>query len=126
MSFFKPPLAVWLTAIIGMLTILSFFMPHPLIAEPAETLQAWAIIIVASGYVLGAANVLKIHGEDVAKQRANWPYKLVLLGSMLAMMVVGFFMSGGTHFLDAGTKFTWAYDYLYVPMQATMFALLAF
>jgi len=126
MSFFKQHLPVWLTAIIGVLTILSFFMPHPLIADPAETLQNWAIVIVASGYVLGAANVLKVNGEDVAKQRTNWPYKIVLLVSMLGMMIVGFFLSGGTHFLDAGTKFSWAYDYLYVPMQATMFALLAF
>jgi hypothetical protein len=126
MSFFKQHLPVWLTAIIGVLTILSFFMPHPLIADPAETLQNWAIVIVASGYVLGAANVLKVNGEDVAKQRTNWPYKIVLLASMLGMMIVGFFLSGGTHFLDAGTKFSWAYDNLYVPMQATMFALLAF
>ena len=126
MSFFKQHLPVWLTAIIGVLTILSFFMPHPLIADPAETLQNWAIVIVASGYVLGAANVLKVNGEDVVRQRTNWPYKIVLLASMIGMMIVGFFLSGGTHFLDAGTKFSWAYDNLYVPMQATMFALLAF
>jgi hypothetical protein len=126
MSFFRRNLPIYLTATIGILTILSFFMPHPYIAGPAETLQNWAIIIVASGYVLGAANVLKVNGEDVAKQKADWPYKTVLLVSMLAMMVVGFFMSGGTRFLDAGTKFTWAYDNLYVPMQSTMFALLAF
>lgn len=126
MSFFRSKLPVYLTAIIGILTILSFFMPHPLIASPAETLQNWAIIIVSSGYVLGAANVLRINGQDVARRRTDWPYKMVLLVSMLGMMLVGFFMSGGTRFLDAGTKFTWAYDYLYVPMQSTMFALLAF
>ena len=126
MSFFKRHLPVYLTAAIGILTILSFFMPHPAIANPAELLQNWAIIIVASGYVLGAANVLMVNGQDVVKQRTDWIYKLVLLVSMIAMMIVGFFLSGGTHFLDAGTKFSWAYDNLYVPMQATMFALLAF
>jgi hypothetical protein len=126
MSFFKRHLPINLTATIGILTILSIFMPHPWIAEPAETLQNWAIIIVASGYVLGAANVLKINGVDVVKKRSDWPYKLVLLASMIAMMVVGFFLSGGKHFLDEGTMFTWAYNNLYVPMQATMFSLLAF
>ena len=126
MGFFKRILPIYLTATIGILTILSFFMPHPWVAEPAETLQNWAIIIVASGYVLGAANVLKINGTDVIKLRKDWPYKVVLLASMLGMMVVGFFLSRGTHFLDEGTMFTWAYNNLYVPMQATMFALLAF
>jgi hypothetical protein len=126
MAFFKRLLPIYLTATIGILTILSFFMPHPWIAEPAETLQNWAIIIVASGYVLGAANVLKINGTDVIRRRKDWVYKVVLLVSMAAMMVVGFFLSRGVHFLDEGTMFTWAYNNLYVPMQATMFALLAF
>ncbi|MEP7028092.1 MAG: hypothetical protein ABI960_05810 [Candidatus Eisenbacteria bacterium] len=126
MDLFKRHLPVFLTAAIGILTILSFFIPHPLVANPAQLLLDWAIVTVASGYVLGAANVLKVNGEDALRQRVDWPYKIVLLLAMIAMMIVGFFLSGGTHFLDAGTKFTWAYDNLYVPMQSTMFALLAF
>ena len=119
-------LPVVLTAIVGILVILSFFIPHPIIAEPAQILQDWAIVIVASGYVLGAANVYKINGEAAIKQQKDWIYKYVLLGSMTGMMVIGFFFSGGTQFLNDGQPFKWAYDYLYVPMQATMFSLLAF
>jgi hypothetical protein len=126
MAFFKRHLPLFLTAVIGILTILSFFVPHPIVALPAQVLQDWAIIIVASGYVLGAANVLKINGEDVVRRKSDWPYKVVLLVSMIGMMIVGFFLSGGTRFLDEGTMFSWAYNNLYVPMQATMFALLAF
>jgi hypothetical protein len=126
MSFFKRHLPVWLTAIIGILTILSFFMPHPVIADPAQILLDWAVVIVASGYLLGAVNVFTVNGFEVAKRQADWPYKLVLLISMAGMMIVGFFMSGGVRFLDPGTKFSWAYNNLYVPMQATMFSLLAF
>lgn len=126
MNLLKRSIPVYLTAIVGILTILSFFVPHPVIALPAQTLQDWAIVIVASGYVLGAANVLTVNGVGLAKRQADWPYKLVLLVSMIVMMIVGFFLSGGTHFLDPATKFSWAYNNLYVPMQATMFALLAF
>ena len=126
MNLLKRTVPVYLTAVVGILTILSFFMPHPFIADKAQNLQDWAIVIVASGYVLGAANVLTVNGASLAKRQADWPYKLVLLVAMVAMMVVGFFLSGGTHFLDPGTKFSWAYNNLYVPMQATMFALLAF
>src|SRR5690242_2322270 len=118
MNLLKRTIPVYLTAIVGILTILSFFVPHPFIADKAQNLQDWAIVIVASGYVLGAANVLTVNGASLAKRQADWPYKLVLLVAMVAMMVVGFFLSGGTHFLDAGTGFAWAYDNLYVPMQA--------
>jgi len=126
MNLLKRTIPVFLTALVGIITILSFFIPHPAIALPAQVLQDWAIVIVASGYVLGGANVLTVNGASLAKRQTDWPYKLVLLVSMLAMMVIGFFLSGGTHFLDPGTGFSWAYNNLYVPMQATMFALLAF
>ncbi len=115
-----------LTATVGILTILSFFVPHGVIANPAQILQDWAIILVASGYVLGAANVFKVNGEEALKRQKDWPYKWVLLVSMTVMMAIGFFFSGGARFLDPDTKFSWMYNYLYVPMQATMFSLLAF
>ena len=126
MSFLKRHLPVWMTAVIGILTILSFFMPHPLIADPAQVLLDWAVVLVASGYVLGAANVFTVNGAQVARRQTDWPYKIVLLASMLGMMIVGFFFSGGTRFLDPGTMFSWAYNNLYSPMQSTMFSLLAF
>jgi hypothetical protein len=117
---------VVLTTIVGMLLILSFFIPHPIISDPAQVLQDWAIIIVASGYVLGTANVYKVNGESAIKRQKDWIYKWILLFSMTAMMAIGFFFSGGTHFLDEGSPFKWLYDYMYSPMQSTMFSLLAF
>jgi hypothetical protein len=117
---------VVLTAIVGILLILSFFVPHPLIADPAQILQDWAIVIVASGYVLGTANVYRVNGEAAIKRQKDWIYKWVLLGSMTLVMVIGFFFSNGTRFLDAGSPFKWMYDWMYSPMQSTMFSLLAF
>ena len=117
---------VVLTAIVGILLILSFFVPLGIIASPAQILQDWAIVIVASGYVLGTANVYRVNGEGAIKRQKDWAYKWVLLLSMTAMMIVGFFLSGNTRFLDEGSPFKWAYDYLYSPMQSTMFSLLAF
>lgn len=117
---------VVLTSIVGILLILSFFIPHPIISDPAQVLQDWAIVIVASGYVLGTANVYKINGEGAIKQHKDWIYKWVLIVSMTAMMIIGFFFSGGTRFLDEGSPFKWLYDYMYSPMQSTMFSLLAF
>ena len=42
------------------------------------------------------------------------------------MIIVGFFFSGGRRFLDPGTPFSQLYDYVYSPLVAMMFALLAF
>ena len=120
----KRQLPLFLTAGFGILTILSFFMPHQWIADPAQFLQDTAIVVVASGYVLGAANVFRVTGQGAVQRHKDWVYKWVLLASMTVMMVIGF--AEGTHYLDPGTKFSLMYNFLYVPMQATMFALLAF
>jgi hypothetical protein len=120
----KRQIPLILTGAIGILTILSFFVPHQFVADPAQALQDWAIVIVASGYVLGAANVFRVNGQGALKRQRDWIYKWVLMLSMLVMMVIGF--AEGTHYLDPGTRFSWMYNFLYVPMQATMFSLLAF
>jgi len=91
-NLLKRTIPVYLTALIGIVTILSFFVPHPIIADPAHYLQDWAIVVVASGYLLGGVNVLTVNGAGLLKRQADWPYKIVLLVSMAAMIVIGFFL----------------------------------
>src|SRR5437867_3553240 len=104
--------------------ILSFFVPHQAVSVPADFLQASAIIVVAFGYVLGGANVLRINVDAISKQQPGWPYKLVLVVSLLATIVIG--LAEGRDWLNPGMRSKWIYDQIYAPMGATMFALLAF
>jgi len=120
----KRELPLMLTAVIGLFMILSFFVPHQWVSVPADFLQQCAIIVVAFGYVLGGANVLRINLDSVSKQQTGWPYKVVLVISLLATLVIGAIEGEG--FLNPGMKSKWIYENLYSPMSATMFALLAF
>ena len=120
----KRELPLLITAGVGLFMILSFFVPHQLVSVPADFLQQCAIIVVAFGYVLGGANVLKLNADDVYKRNPGWPYKLVLVVALIVTVVIGF--SEGPGFLNPGMKSKWIYDMLYSPMQSTMFALLAF
>jgi hypothetical protein len=120
----KRELPLLLTAIIGFLMILSFFIPHQLVSVPADFLQACAVIVVAFGYVLGGANALRVNLETIYRRRPEWPYKIVLVASLLGMVAVGAIEGRG--FQAEGTRFTWAYNNIYSPMSATMFALLSF
>jgi len=124
----KRELPLALTAIIGLFMILSFFVPHQVVSVPADFLQACAIIVVAFGYVLGGANVLRVNFDAIYKRQPGWPYKLLLIVALIATMVIGAVdgvqQNGG--FLNQGTRSKWIYDQLYSPMSATMFSLLAF
>lgn len=120
----KRELPLLITALIGTFMILSFFVPHQAVSVPADFLQASAVIVVAFGYVLGGANVLRVNFDGVYKRQHDWPYKIVLVAGLLTMVIVG--AMEGKGFQAQGTRFTWLYNQLYSPMSATMFALLSF
>lgn len=120
----KREVPLFITAVIGLFMILSFFVPHQAVSVPADFLQASAVILVAFGYVLGGANALRVNFDAIYKRSAGWGYKVVLVVALLATVVVG--AMEGPGFLQPGMRSKWIYDWIYSPMQATMFALLAF
>jgi hypothetical protein len=65
-----------------------------------------------------------VNFELISKRASNWQYKIVLVLGLLTMVIVG--AMEGQGFQNPDTRFTWLYDTLYSPMQATMFSLLAF
>ena len=120
----KREVPLFITAAIGLFMILSFFVPHQAVSVPADFLQACAIIVVAFGYVLGGANVLRLNFDGIYKRQSGWPYKIVLVVGLIATVTIGAIEGEG--FLNPGTRSKWIYDNIYSPMTATMFALLAF
>jgi hypothetical protein len=120
----KRELPLLLTAIIGLFMILSFFVPNHLVSVPADFLQQCAVIMVAFGYVLGGANALQANLESIARRQQDWPYKIVLVVSLVATVAIG--IAEGRQWQDPGRISMFLYNQVYSPMQGTMFALLAF
>ncbi|MFB3909145.1 MAG: hypothetical protein ACE15D_12160 [Candidatus Eisenbacteria bacterium] len=105
----------------GWFMILQFFSPLPFVQTISARLQEWIIVIAAAAVVLGVANVGRIHLRKLQRKEGGWPYSIPLLAGVVAMAAIG--LIGG---IDPGTPFDWLYLNAYVPMQGTMFALLAF
>ena len=120
----KREVPLFITAAAGLLIILSFFVPHQIVSVPADFLQQTALILRAFGFVLGGVNVLLVNFDAIYKRQPGWIYKVVLVVSLLATVVIG--AVEGRGFLNPGTRSKWIYDNLYANMSATMFALLAF
>ncbi len=120
----KRELPLLITAVIGLFMILSFFVPHHAVSVPADFLQQCAVIVVAFGYVLGGANALRVNLLSIAKRQPDWAYKLVLVVSLVATVVIG--VIEGRRWQETDSVSMFLYNQLYSPMQATMFSLLAF
>src|SRR6267143_6717640 len=112
----KREIPLLISMISGIFVLIGFFIPHPAIRNTYDDLQQWVIIVVALTYVLGMANLLRINVEQIQRRSKDWPYKVALITGTLATMIVGFFFSGGTRYLNDSTALSWNYNTFYPAM----------
>ena len=115
--------------------ILSAFFPYT--SEWGKVAGQFFNILAAFAFVLGGGNLLKIHLKKVSDQSKGWGYSGVILVCFIATLVVGLGklgvypnhdypnirFSGET---QSSGAFWWAYEYVFKPLTATMFSMLAF
>ena len=110
-----------ITFLVGVFMAVQFFVPHEIGQGGYEMLLKWARLVGAFALVLGIASLWRTHGDKIRRRRKDWPYSVVALASFLLMCVLGIRYGHGEH-----TGFDWVFRHIQVPLDATMFALLAF
>jgi hypothetical protein len=113
-----------ITGIVGIVFVIQYFIPHWPFSRMNAWFSDWFSIVGACAIWLGALNLLKISVLRIAGLKEDWGYSLVIIAMFLVITIPGF--AAGGSFRDDGTFFTWLYDYVYTPLSATMFAILAF
>jgi hypothetical protein len=120
----RSTLPLLLTFIVGVFMVGEYFIPHWRYHMWTQVLLEWGLILAAAAFLLGLANLVQVNLPKVINRERDWGYKVVMLGSLLATLVVGFI--GGQERLEAGMAYKWVFDFVFIPLNATMFALLAF
>lgn len=113
-----------ITGIVGIVFVLQYFIPHFPFNRMNAWFSDWFSIVAAFAIWLGALNLMKISFQKVFRRKSDWGYAVVIIMSFLLMVVVGF--AEGKGFRDQGTAFDWLFQFVYTPLSATMFAILAF
>ena len=130
--FIKRQLAIILMILIGFVTLAGHFINNDSLREFVDKdATQWYMIIAGFAAFLGCLNLLQLHLRKVAYKKDNWQYSILTLLGFFIMIVFGFFINGseaelGPHLKSTGSYFYWIYDYIYLPLASTMFALLAF
>ncbi len=107
--------------IFGIFMLVQFFVPHPAFTRGYQSILDWMQIVYVFALLVGALSFLLLHLEKISKKQKDWAYDLVAIIGLLVMVVLGFARG-----VQKGSPFLWIFDNLQVPMQSTMFALLAF
>lgn len=127
----KKTVPLVITFVVGIVMIVSAFVPHPPFDRLGDDFSIFFDILAAFAFVLGGGNLLKIHLNKVSKRSSGWGYSAVTVSAFAVMLIAGLFKIGGPpgvmHALEAdGTWLKSLYEYAFKPLSATMFALLAF
>jgi hypothetical protein len=120
--FWKRSLPVAITFVMGVTFALQYYVPHPASEALLSEVSIWNQIIAGFAILLGIVSLLHTHYLKVKRYEAGWGYSAIMFLSMFVMLAAGIWSEGKT----AGTPFGWLYDNVLVPLQGTMFSLLAF
>lgn len=127
----KRTIPLLITAIVGVLLIVAYYVPHSPFDVIEQRIPDFFNIIAAFAFVLGGGNLLRVHLNKISRRDHEWLYSVVTVAGFLVMLLAGLFKIGRdgdwTRPLeDSRLWFDWMYQAIFTPCQATMFSLLAF
>ena len=130
--FIKRQLAVIVMMTMGFLALSGYFINWQTLRDFTDK-DATNFYMIIAGFAafLGCLNLIQLHLRKIVYKKDNWQYSIFTLSGFLIMIIFGFIYNGsnsemGPHLKDESSAFYWMYNYFYLPLGSTMFALLAF
>ncbi len=116
-----------ITFLTGLFLVVSFFVPHAPLGALEQRLLVWFAIVSGFTMLLGIDSLIRAHLRKISRGRAGRWHSAALLAGLVVTVVLGIvgFVRHGSPF-HIQSPFMFVYTYSIVPLQGTMFALLAF
>jgi len=116
------PLAI--VFITGAFMAFQYFIPHYVSAVIYERALNWNVIISIFTLAVGIGSLINLHYSKIVRRNKTWPYSVVTLAALAFMTILGLLSPDALS--NPKGLFMKVYFYVLSPVQATMFALLAF
>jgi hypothetical protein len=125
---------IWVGFLAGLIPIVSMYVPKRFVSGEtgmSPRLDQWLIILAGFALLLGIVNVIQNNSRKIARRETGWFFSAVLLAGLFttsAFAIYGAVSRQGIGFMPDGspTPFRWVELWFFQPLQATIFALLAF
>jgi len=115
----KRQVPILICALSCLLMMIPFYLPR--LEELNDIFLKWFMIIAVFAFLLGGASLILVNGQKISKKAPGWGYNAVLLTGLFVTLAAG--LVGG---IKEGTFFNFIFQYIYTPLSATVFSLLAF
>jgi hypothetical protein len=124
----KREIPILLVVLCGLAITWAFFSPAPMSRAVNDELLAWGTVFFSVAFLLGISNLVRISLKQISSRHPDWPYKLLLLLVLFGYLLIGAAEIHGWFGIPGGENIRrdWIYKRIFMPLQATMFSLLAF
>ena len=138
MILFRKYIPIGVAFIMGVLMFFQFFIPTRFSNWFLEEVTRWDRIIASFALLLGIYSLLNHHFHKLRRRTPGWGFSVIVYAGFFSMALAGFIwtiqnpppetqlIAGVATPVQEYVPFMWMYEYLFVPMQATMFSILAF
>ncbi len=136
MTFLRDPkrlIATIIAGVAGLLVLIDFAGPVPVVSSLAQITLDWAALIAALALVIGLVNVTGNHMGRVVRRSADWKYSLVLLAAMVMVIFAGtlFPLQNADGSLTVPSSLIeqpvrLVFSAVYTPLASSLLALLTF
>lgn len=101
--------------------LIQYFIPHPASEYFYNLMLDWGRVIGIFALVIGLSSLMRLHGNKIKRKVPGWGFSVVTLVSLVATFLIGLLLG-----VEENSFFMNIYTYIQIPLQATMFSLLAF
>lgn len=106
----------------GVFMIIQYFVPTEGSERAYEFLLDWTIIIGIFALALGIWSLVRVSLHKIRNRQDGWQFSAVTIAGLFGMILFGTPWFGG----HEGYMFRAFFDHIMIPIQSTMFSLLAF
>lgn len=109
---------------VGFFMVVQYFIPLEEFEWIYESILDWTIVIGCFAMLLGLYSLTYVSVNKVRRKTPGWGYNLIALAGLFFMILIG--IIPWKESLKSGSAFMHLFEYVYIPVQASMFSLLAF
>ncbi len=115
----KTPVSVVIVIAFGLVILAGYFIEVPLLATLRGVFLQWAVLLWGVALLVGIANLFSVHWRKAASgEKGSFYSGITIFVLMITLAVAAYFGPTGTWSL-------WIYNYIQVPIEASLMAVLA-
>jgi len=112
---------VAITSTFGVLVLLGYFFPTPLLTYLRTILLNWAVILAGVAVFIGVGNLLLVHSKKIQHKQKDSIYSIIMIVALVITFLLGL---AGRYVPVSATLYNGIFNYVQLPVEASLMAIL--